>query len=599
MTKLQELRERALLLPPSYGVYQFLDSSGRIIYVGKAKSLRSRVSSYFLNSADHSAKVRVLVSQVEDIRHIVVDSENDALLLENNLIKELQPRYNILLKDSKSYPWILVTAEPFPRIISTRRFVRGSGEYYGPYSSIGMQRAVLDVIRMVYPIRSCRLNLSSAMIARGKYSVCLEYHIGNCRGGCQGFETAQQYDSYISHAKEILKGDLSHSSQFLEVQMAEYAAQLQFEKAQKIKQKLVLLDNYKQRSIIVSPTIGDLDVVNLVFEDGTGYCNHMRVSRGSVVSSYTFELRSQLSESREQMLGFALWRIEGLGSTSSVLVPFMPEDGPQVREYTVPQRGDKLKLLELSHRNCKAFELEKNRYIEKSDPARHQDRIMAGMKRDLNLDREPRHIECFDNSNIQGTNPVASCVVFRDGQPSRREYRHFNIKTVEGANDFASMREVVLRRYGRMLEEDSALPDLIVVDGGKGQLSFALDALKEVGVDDKVQVVGLAKRMEEVFFPGDPTPLYLNKTSETLKVMMHIRDEAHRFGITFHRKKRSLAMLRSELQGVKGLGKTSLEKLLVRYATLERMKNAPLSDIEQLIGKSRAATLEQFLKTRT
>lgn len=598
MTKIQSLRERALLLPPSYGVYQFLDSSGTIIYVGKAKSLRSRVSSYFLNSADHSPKVRVLVSQVQDIRHIVVDSENDALLLENNLIKELQPRYNILLKDSKSYPWILVTREPFPRIISTRRLVPGAGEYYGPYSSIGMQRAVLDLIRMVYPIRGCKLNLSPKMIERGKYSVCLEYHIGNCRGGCQGLESEHQYDSYISHAREILKGDLSHSAQFLEVQMAEYAAELQFEKAQKIKQKLILLENYKQRSIIVSPTMTNLDVVNLVWQDGTGYCNHMRISSGAVVSSYTFELRSQLGESREQMLGFALWRIEGLTPSSTVIVPFAPEDAPQVKEYAVPQRGDKQKLLDLSYRNCKAFEIEKNKYIEKSDPARHQDRIMAGMKRDLNLDREPRHIECFDNSNIQGTNPVASCVVFRDGQPSKREYRHFNIKTVEGANDFASMREVVLRRYGRMLEQGDTLPDLIVVDGGKGQLSFALDALREVGVADQVQVVGLAKRMEEVFFPGDPTPLYLNKTSESLKVMMHIRDEAHRFGITFHRKKRSLAMLRSELQGVHGLGKASLEKLLVRYATLERMKNAPLTDLEQLIGKSRAAILLQFLNTQ-
>lgn len=596
-----ELRKRANMLPSEPGVYQFLDQKGQIIYVGKAKSLRSRVSSYFVNSHDHSPKVRAMVAQITSIRHIVVESENDALLLENNLIKQLQPHYNILLKDAKSYPWIVITAEDFPRVISTRRLVRDGSEYFGPYSSITMQRAVLELIKGLYPLRSCKLNLSPEAIARGKYSVCLEYHIGNCRGACVGIEGADRYATYIAHARQILRGDLSASADFFETQMVEYAAALEFEKAQKVKQKITALENYRQRSIIVSPTMGNVEVVGMLQSERGDifYCNHMSVAGGAVVSSYSFELRSHLGESPAQMLGFAIGTIERLDHRAPVVVPWMPEFESDSILYSercaVPQRGDKLKLLEMSVRNCKAFEFEKQKYIEKTDPARHSNRIMDGMKRDLNLDREPRHIECFDNSNIQGSSPVASCVVFRDGKPCKRDYRHFNIKTVEGANDFASMAEVLLRRYSRLVEQGASLPDLIVVDGGKGQLSAAYEVLQQMDLHHTIPIIGLAKRMEEVFFPGNSTPHYLSKTGETLKVLMHIRDEAHRFGITFHRKKRSIAMLKSELQQVPGLGKTSVEKLLVRYATMARMRETPRQELDALIGAKRADLLLEFL----
>lgn len=529
------MKEKVALLPTDSGIYQFLDESGRVIYVGKAKNLRSRVSSYFNSSRDHTPKVRALVRHIADLRHVVVNSEQDALLLENNLIKELQPRYNILLKDAKSYPWIVITHEAFPRVISTRRLERDRGEYFGPYSSVGMQRAILELVREIYPLRTCKLNLEPAAIARGKYAVCLKYHMGHCMGGCVGRQSAEDYQKYIDQVREILRGSLGSAREYLRTHMASSAEALRFEEAEGYKKKLAALEEYSSRSVVVSPTLGTLDVVNLVTDDKSAYCNHLRVVNGAIIGSYTFELVAHLDENPQEVLAFAMMYLT-LEAPQTV-VPFMPS------EFTdrcfVPQRGDKVRLLELSAKNCTFFRLEKLKNLERKDPELNVSRIMQNMQRELALSAEPRHIECFDNSNLQGTYPVASCVVFRDGKPAKRDYRHFNIKTVIGANDFASMQEVVGRRYKRMLDEGLELPQLIVVDGGKGQLSAAYETLCELGIEDRIKIVGLAKRLEEVFFVGDPTPHYLDKKGETLRILMHLRDEAHRFGITFHRNKRS------------------------------------------------------------
>lgn len=601
----EEVRAKVALLPESPGVYQFLNAEGVIIYVGKAKNLKRRVSSYFVSRADHTRKVQVLVRQIVDLRHIVVGSEADALLLENNLIKELQPRYNILLKDSKSYPWIVIKNEPFPRIFSTRRFVKDGSSYFGPYSSVTMQRAVLELIKGLYPLRTCKLNLSPQAIAKGTYSVCLEYHIGNCKGPCVGCQGEEEYAGYIAGAKNILRGDLRPAENFFAAEMARLAEGLQFEQASRVKDKLEMLASYTSRSVIVSATLTNLDVVYVLNDEGASFCNHMRIVRGAVIHSFTFEMRNRLDESPDELLTFALGQIfneakeNGELLPREVIVPMMPDTElfPTV-SFMVPQRGDKLELLRLAEKNCRLARLEKFKQIEKSDPDRHTDRIMAKMQKDLQLPVEPRHIECFDNSNIQGTNPVASCVVFRDGRPSRKEYRHFNIKTVIGANDFASMEEVLYRRYSRMLEEGQPLPDLIVIDGGKGQLSFAFTALERLGLRGKLSVVGLAKRMEEVYFPGDSFPHYLDKTGESLRIMMHIRDEAHRFGITFHRQKRSINFLKSELEEVSGLGKTSIDRLLKRYRTMARMKKTPEEELAELIGAQRARALLDYLNQK-
>lgn len=532
---MEELKQCVASLPTSPGVYRFADQNGTVIYVGKAINLRSRVSSYFNSNKDHTPKVRALVRHIVSIEHTVVDNEADALLLENNLIKELQPRYNILLKDSKTYPWICITAEPFARIISTRTFKKGAGEYFGPYTSVGMQRSVLELIRSLYPIRSCKLNMSAAAIAKGKYAVCLEYHMGNCRGGCVGRESEADYAVWVAHAREILKGDLTAAASFFESAMREAAVAMRYELAESYRKKIVLLDEYRHRSVIVSPHLGTLDVVGLLEVDSTAYCNHLRVVGGAVIGSYTFELKPQLDETSGDVLAFALMHLDL--KAPEIVVPFMPSEFAD--RCFVPQRGDKVRLIELSEKNCKFYRLEKLKNIERKDPEKQVERVMENMRRELGMAVQPRHIECFDNSNLQGTNPVAACVVFRDGKPSKRDYRHFNIKTVIGANDFASMLEVLTRRYSRLVAEGSALPDLVVIDGGKGQLSAAYEALCDLGLQDKIKLVGLAKRLEELFFIGDNTPHYLDKKGETLRTLMHLRDEAHRFGITFHRNQRS------------------------------------------------------------
>ncbi len=594
------LKEQVALLPLNPGVYQFVDRTGTIIYVGKAKSLRRRVSSYFVQSKEHSAKVRVLVKQIVEIRHIVVESETDALLLENSLIKSLQPRYNILLKDDKTYPWIVVRNEPFPRIQSTRQIKRDGSQYFGPYGSISMQRSVLEFIREVIPLRTCGLNLSTAAVARGKYGVCLQYHLGNCKAPCVGRQTEEEYRSDIELATSILKGDLRPVRSHLEGEMQRAAAELKFEIAQRYKQRLDALDNYSGKSVIVSAKISDIDVFSLLRDDDVAYCNFLRIRHGSIVGVQTVRLSIGIETEDAELLTlgiqYAVDRFAEGQLAREVVVPLLPTttllfDGVT---FTVPKRGEKLDLLEFSQKSGRIYRAEQLKNLEIKNPERHADRLMAAMQRELHLPREPRHIECFDNSNLQGTHPVASCVVFRNGKPSRKEYRHFNVKTVVGPDDFASMREIVYRRYSRLLEEGAELPDLIIVDGGKGQLSSAYGILYELGIADRVPIVGLAKRIEEVFFPNDPMPYYLSRTGEPLKVVCHIRDEAHRFGITFHRQKRSNDFIQSELELIEGVGTKTITTLLKHFRTVAKVKAAPLEELSALIGPAKAKKVKYF-----
>ena len=593
------LKEQVALLPLEPGVYQFLDRTGTVIYVGKAKSLRKRVSSYFMQNKEHPPKVRVLVRQIAEIRHIVVDSETDALLLENSLIKELQPRYNILLKDDKTYPWIVVRRENFPRIQSTRQLQRDGSQYFGPYSSVTMQHSILEFIREVIPLRTCSLNLAPEAIARGRYTVCLQYHLGNCKGPCIGAQSAEEYRQLLDMAVSVLKGDLRPVRAYLEGEMRRAAEALQFETAQRYKSRLAALENYSARSVIVSARIVDVDVFSLVEDDDAAYCNFLRIRNGSITAVSTVRLTPGVDTDRAQMLTLAIQhvveQIAGGELAREVIVPFLPSatmlfDGVT---FTVPRRGEKLDLLAFSERSARIYRAEQLKNMEIKNPERHTERLMNAMQKELRLPRQPRHIECFDNSNLQGTNPVASCVVFRDGRPSRKEYRHFNIKTVVGADDFASMREIVFRRYTRLMAEGQELPDLVIVDGGKGQLSNAYAVLCELGLEKQVPIVGLAKRLEEIYYPGDPMPYYLSRTGEPLKVVCHIRDEAHRFGITFHRQKRSNDFLRSELKGIAGIGPRTVETLLGHFRTVARIRNASDEELIELIGAVRTQRLRK------
>ena len=593
------LKEQVALLPLEPGVYQFLDRTGTVIYVGKAKSLRKRVSSYFMQNKEHPPKVRVLVRQIAEIRHIVVDSETDALLLENSLIKELQPRYNILLKDDKTYPWIVVRRENFPRIQSTRQLQRDGSQYFGPYSSVTMQHSILEFIREVIPLRTCSLNLAPEAIARGRYTVCLQYHLGNCKGPCIGAQSAEEYRQLLDMAVSVLKGDLRPVRAYLEGEMRRAAEALQFETAQRYKSRLAALENYSARSVIVSARIVDVDVFSLVEDDDAAYCNFLRIRNGSITAVSTVRLTPGVDTDRAQMLTLAIQhvveQIAGGELAREVIVPFLPSatmlfDGVT---FTVPRRGEKLDLLAFSERSARIYRAEQLKNMEIKNPERHTERLMNAMQKELRLPRQPRHIECFDNSNLQGTNPVASCVVFRDGRPSRKAYRHFNIKTVVGADDFASMREIVFRRYTRLMAEGQELPDLVIVDGGKGQLSNAYAVLCELGLEKQVPIVGLAKRLEEIYYPGDPMPYYLSRTGEPLKVVCHIRDEAHRFGITFHRQKRSNDFLRSELKGIAGIGPRTVETLLGHFRTVARIRNASDEELIELIGAARTQRLRK------
>ena len=594
--------EQVAALPLEPGVYQFLDRDGKVIYVGKAKSLKKRVSSYFVKNRDHSAKVKVLVKQVCAIKHIVVGSEQDALLLENSLIKSLQPRYNILLKDDKTYPWIVLRKENFPRVESTRQVRHDGSQYFGPYGSISMQRSILEFIREVIPLRTCKLNLAPQNIAKGKYGVCLQYHLGNCKAPCVGYQSEEEYADLLTMVKDVLKGDLRPVRRYLEENMQQAAAELKFELAQRFKQRLDALENYQSRSVIVSAKIVDCDIFSLLEDDDVAYCNFIRLRRGSIVALHTVRLTTGVDATAEEMLSTAIqYIVENISHDLSreVIVPFIPSaailfDGVT---FTVPKRGEKADLLEFSLKSARIYRAEQMKNLEIKNPERHTERLMNAMQRELHLDHQPRHIECFDNSNLQGTNPVASCVVFRDGKPSRKEYRHFNVKTVIGADDFASMREIVYRRYSRLLEEGAELPDLIIVDGGKGQLSSAYEVLCGLGIEHRVPIVGLAKRIEEIFFPGDPMPYYLSRTGEPLKVVCHIRDEAHRFGITFHRQKRSKAFINSELEQIEGIGAKSLNALLKRFKTVSNVRSAKVEELAEVVGLKRAQAIVAYFAT--
>lgn len=591
------IKECVAALPHSPGVYQFVDKNGTIIYVGKAKDLKRRVSSYFVESKEHSAKVIVMVRQAVDIRHIVVDSEQDALLLENSLIKSLQPRYNILLKDDKTYPWIVIRNEQFPRIQSTRQLIRDGSQYFGPYSSVSMQRSILEFIRDVIPLRTCKLNLSDQTIKAGKHSVCLQYHIGNCKAPCVGYQSKEEYAESIELVKSILKGDLRPVREWLEKEMLYAAQELRFEVAEHYKHRLKALTEYQSRSVIVSSKIVDSDVFSLLRDDeDVAYCNFLSVRHGSIVAVQTIRLKPGIEASDEDLLSHAIEHIVesmNIKLSREVIVSVMPSaailfDGIT---FTIPKRGEKADLLEFSLRSARIYRAEVLKNMEIKNPERHTERLMEAMRKELHMSKQPRHIECFDNSNLQGTNPVASCVVFRDGKPSKREYRHFNVKSVVGPDDFASMREIVYRRYSRLLEEGAELPDLIIVDGGKGQLSSAYSVIKELGIENRVTIVGLAKRLEEVFYPGDPTPYYLSRTGEPLKVICHIRDEAHRFGITFHRQKRDKSFIDSELSHIPGIGDKSLTTLLRHFKTVRAVREASMEQLTEIVGAKRAKAI--------
>ncbi len=589
------LKEQVAMLPLSPGCYLFENARGEVIYVGKAKSLRKRVSSYFVQSRDHSAKVRTMVRQIASLRHIVVDSETDALLLENSLIKSLQPHYNILLKDDKTYPWLVLKNEPFPRVVSTRRLVRDGSQYFGPYGSVGAQNAVLESIRDTIPLRTCSLNLAQQAIDKGRYTPCLQYHIGNCKAPCVGKQSAEEYEKFVAMAVSVLKGDLRPVKTYLEGEMARAAGELRFETAQRFKARLDALEKYRSRSVIVSASMRNVDVFSLVVEDDEAFCNFLRVRSGSIVAVHTLRLSAGVEADERSMLTLGIQHVvENIsgGLADEVIVPFLPHvELFEGVSFTVPKRGERRELLAFSERSARIYRAELLKNMEIKNPERHTERLMESMRRELRLERQPRHIECFDNSNLQGTSPVASCVVFRNGKPARSEYRHFNIKTVVGPDDFASMREILTRRYSRLLAEGAELPDLIVVDGGKGQLSSAYAVLCELGIEKRVPIVGLAKRLEEVFYPNDPLPYYLSRTGEPLKVMCHIRDEAHRFGITFHRQKRSNAFLHSELEGVDGIGEKSITALFKRFRTMSRIRTATLDELAEVVGKSKAGKL--------
>ncbi|RAV29518.1 excinuclease ABC subunit UvrC [Sinomicrobium soli] len=586
-------------LPDSPGVYQFYDKDGRILYVGKAKNLKKRVSSYFHKHHDYG-KTRVLVKKIADIRHIVVPTETDALLLENNLIKKYQPRYNVLLKDDKSYPWICIKKERFPRIFSTRRVVRDGSEYFGPYTNMKTIRTLLELIKGLYPLRTCNYDLSKAKVDSGKYKVCLEYHLGNCKGPCEDYQSEEEYNAQVRAIREIIKGNFKDSLQGFRKQMKVYAAEMRFEDAQKMKERIEVLENYQAKSTIVNPRISNVDVFSIVSDDSYGYVNFLQLSYGAIIRAHTVEMKKKLDESDRELLELAITEIRQRFHSLSreVYVPFDVEV-PEGIKVTIPKLGDKKRLLELSERNAKFYRQERFKQVKITDPDRHVKRIMEQMKKDLRLKEEPRHIECFDNSNIQGTHPVAACVVFKDGKPSKKDYRHFNIRTVEGPDDFASMEEVVFRRYKRLLTEGEPLPQLIVIDGGKGQLSSALKSLEVLGLRGKIAIIGIAKRLEEIYYPGDSVPMYLDKKSETLKIIQHLRNEAHRFGITFHRNKRSNAAIDSELTNIEGIGEKTAEELLKAFRSVRRVKEAGIEEISGVVGLSKARRIHDYFHPGT
>lgn len=586
-------------LPQSPGVYQYYDKEGKILYVGKAKNLKKRVSSYFTKKHE-SRKTEILVSKIKDIKHIVVDSEIDALLLENNLIKKLKPRYNVLLRDDKTYPWLCIKKERFPRVFTTRNIVKDGSEYFGPYPSRKTVKILLELINGLFPLRTCHYDLSEEKVRQGKYKRCLEYHLGNCKAPCEGLQTEEEYAEQVNSIRRILRGNFKDSLDDFKVQMKTLADEMRFEEAQKVKEKIYTLENYQAKSTIVNPRISDVAVFSIKSDEAFAYINFLQVKHGAIIRSQTLELKKKMNEDDKTLLELGIveirQRFESL--SNRILVPFEVDLGDDLK-VVVPKLGDKKALVDLSLRNAKYYRMERFKQIKIVDPERHTNRLMAQMKKDLRLHEEPRHIECFDNSNIQGTNPVAACVVFKNGKASKKDYRKFNIKTVEGPDDFASMEEVVYRRYKRVLAEDEDLPQLVVVDGGKGQLSSALKALERLGLRGKLPIIGIAERLEELFYPGDRYPLYLDKKSETLKVIQRLRDEAHRFGITFHRNKRSQAAIETELETIPGIGEKTAIDLLRHFRSLSKIKKASKEDLAAVVGESRAQKIVQFYQQMT
>ncbi|MDO5656629.1 MAG: excinuclease ABC subunit UvrC [Flavobacteriaceae bacterium] len=585
-------------LPNKPGVYQHLDKDGKVIYVGKAKNLKKRVSQYFYKEQSNN-RTRVLVRKIADIETIIVEDEFEALLLENNLIKKFQPRYNVMLKDDKTYPWICIKNEHFPRIIYTRNVVKDGSEYFGPYGSPRIAKIILDLFREIYTLRTCKYDLSPEKIAEGRYKVCLEYHLGNCLGPCEALQSADDYMQMISNAREILRGNFAEARRYLVAKMNEYASKLEFEQAQKMKERLTALESYQSKSTVVHPSITNVDVYSVISDESYAYVNFFNLVNGAIIRSHTTEIKKKLDEPEAEILEEAVIELrERFPSVAKeIYLPFELDLKIPGVKITVPLIGDKKRIVELSERNAKYYRIEKLKQTKIVDPDRHTNRIMAQMKSDLRMPVEPRHIEGFDNSNIQGTNPVAACVVFKNGKPSKNDYRKFNIKSVEGPNDFASMEEVVYRRYKRVLDEGEDLPQLIVIDGGKGQLSSALKSIDRLGLRGKVSILGIAEKLEEIYFPGDSLPLYLDKSSETLKVLQQVRNESHRFGLNHHRNRRSKSGFNSELEKIPGIGAKTTEELLREFRSIQRIKTASLTELSAIVGMSRAQKILSYFSS--
>lgn len=598
MTRNSDISDLIRSLPDQAGVYQFYDKNGTLLYIGKAKNLKKRVSSYFSRNKYESFKIKVLVDRIADLKYIVVESESDALLLENNLIKKFQPRYNILLKDDKTFPWICVKNESFPRVFSTRTVINDGSKYYGPYTSAYAVKVLLNLIRQIYQLRTCKLALTEENIKAGKFKVCLEYHIGNCKGPCVDLQSQENYENSINQIRNIIKGNLNDVISFLKREMEQRAASFQFEEANKLKEKIEILSRYQSKSTIVNTSIHDVEVFSIVSDEKEAFVNYLKVVKGAIIQAHTVEIRKKLDEEDVDLLAFAVTDIRNRIESKSkeLIVPLDLKDYYPDLRITVPKRGDKLKLLELSLRNAKTYKLEKLKRNSTRKTIVPAERILQSVKKDFRLKELPRHIECFDNSNMQGSEPVAACVVFKNGKPSKKEYRHYNIKEVKGIDDFASMKEVVYRRYRRLRDEKQALPQLIVVDGGKGQLSAALSSLDKLNLRGQIAIIGIAKKLEEIYFPGDSVPLYIDKSSESLKLIQNLRNEAHRFGITFHRLKRSGSMTSSSLEGITGIGSSSIEKLFKRFKSMEGIMNASMDELSSEVGLSRARKIEEHLK---
>lgn len=584
------------VLPDCPGVYQFYDKDNKLLYIGKAKSLKKRVVSYFREDTNVNGKTKVMVKKITDVRTIVVDSEMDALLLENSLIKKHQPRYNVNLKDDKTYPWICIKNEPFPRIFSTRKMIRDGSEYFGPFTPVRMINTLLELIGQLYKLRTCNLNLTEENIQKKKFKVCLEYHIGNCLGPCEGLQSREDYDQFIKEIKLILKGNINMVIQYLKPLMNKFSTEFNFEEAQSVKEKIEMLEKFKSKSVVVNPAIHNTDVFSIVTEDDCAFVNYLRIMNGAIVQGHTIEIKKKLDETQKELLELAIVDLRNrfLSDANEILVPFEMTLAFKDVIFTVPKIGDKKHLLTLSESNVRNYIRERDLQDEKINPENRVLRLMEKMKKDLRLKTLPRHIECFDNSNIQGAYPVAAMSVFRNGKPSKKEYRHYNIKTVEGPDDFASMEEVIFRRYKRMLDEAQPLPDLIVVDGGKGQLSSALSSLEKLDLNGKIPIIGIAKKLEEIYYPGDSAPLYIDKKSETLRIIQHLRDEVHRFGITHHRNRRSKGVVKTELSEIKGIGEATAQTLLVHFKSVIKIKEATIEYLIEIIGKAKGKVVFDY-----